>query len=238
MKRLFISKNIDQYFLEKNRLSEQYFSATGEKINYFSKNSMLDFDNFYDERREIGKSLFQLLEEDYSVMESSSLELGHSLYDSIGILYDTSVLFSDPRLLIDLGYENHLIGSFKRYGYGYQNNIIGNYNKDLDYSKNDINIIGFNPMIDKPGILLPTSIDCSMIDTIILLNARTLTEDEVFRDMFFHYNKAIYGYYGSIYDRDRLEHLYLIENLMRENEIDFINIEDNKKYYYVLKRTI
>ena len=220
----YIIRDINLRANERYRLSNQYYNATNQRLDLLDRESVQNFDNFYNERRIIGRTVFEELEQrGFNVMDRNCLELGHNIYDSIGINYDTRVIEENPRPLYRYDRGRHTPRGYKRFSYGTRDN--------------DIHVTGYVDIGTHHEIIVPEELDISSISSYILLNPQSRHYEEIFTNMFNTGRENVfYGYYGNMNDQDRLEHLRSLRDLLSQNDTYMINIENENDYCYVLCR--
>lgn len=215
---------IQELINQRRRLIGQYFRATHRLPNIFNNEANNDFEQFYERRLEIGRELFNRLQErGIDVSSRNAVELFGNIYDIIG-LGNSVTVDRDTRALRNNGA-----------------NIISN----LD----DYHISCFRGHYDIENITpirMPSctryqfrSVIYRRFQTFILVNPHNEIEHLFMRNMSIipenNQQNMLIGYYGDINDFDREAHREEIERLSNRNGVEPIINENEHTYSYLLR---
>ncbi len=203
-------------------LREQYQRATGEELNITNRHSVKHVLDFYSRRQTIGLSLLaELANRRYNVIDRSCMEIGHSIYDSLGIKCNNTIITSDPIGLIKYNPWNQTPIGYKRFNLS---------------AKGKISLTGTKTISETRGWTIEEEIDLSSITSFLLLNPITSEQTQLFVDIFNANDREVFfGYYGFNSDIDQAQHLEEVKELSQQAEL--INVDINGGYGYVLHKS-
>ena len=203
----------------------QYFKESGERCFFLSKERNKQFISFYEDRRNIGRIIFEgLRTKGYDLTDKHTLELFANLYDSIGILFNTRIVDRDTTLLRKV-YSSNIIGEYNSYSIGIIDNKL--------YV--DGNIIYHSPK----GInqKIPFPIDLNNIRKYVLLNPKNIREERIMKSLLNCECNAVVGYYGNLNDRNIKKHENIIRALQEKTNAELISgLSTNNSYAYILTK--
>ena len=201
-----MKKNTDKLILE-------YISSTGNTIDFRNEESKQEFINWHKKRREIIDTYRRFLKHnDLNICESSCIEVGTNLLNSVALPYNTTILTEYPDLFSELFYKRLLLGRLDIK----DNKIFISADTEKGVVKEEIK--------DYDTFFAPNVLDSKLLD-----NWETIHNEKL--------GNIVLGAFGMPDDKDRIYKLSLLYHL-KEKLTDLNYLEsyytDEDMYLYTI----